>query len=145
MATKIIGKGPAVRDEFLNGIDALSIVASTLGPKGRNVVIEQSFGAPKITKDGVTVAKSISLPEKFRDMAVKILIEAANKSNDNAGDGTTTTVVLAMALIREGIRQVAAGANPMDLSRGMKLHKLLQFLLMAMLISAINLLRLLKK
>ena len=121
MGVKIIDSGSQARNRMVVGIEeAAKIVSCTLGPKGKNVIIEQSFGTPKITKDGVTVAKSIELKDKFENAAVKILMEAANKSNDNAGDGTTTTVVLASSLIKEGVRQVAAGANPMDLRRGME-------------------------
>merc|ERR1712023_430054 len=94
-------------------------VAVTLGPKGRNVLIEKSFGAPKSTKDGVTVAKEIELEDKIENLGVSVLKEAANKSNDRAVDGTTTTTVLAHAITIEGIKAVTAGINPMDLKRGM--------------------------
>src|SRR5919205_693495 len=93
-------------------------VKVTLGPKGRNVVIEKSFGAPRITKDGVTVAKEIELKDKFENMGAQMLREVANKTNDTAGDGTTTATVLAQAIVREGGKSVAAGMNPMDLKRG---------------------------
>ncbi|CAK6538101.1 MAG: Chaperonin GroEL [Candidatus Midichloria mitochondrii] len=118
---KIISSGEEARSRLLKGLRiAADTVSSTLGPKGRNVVIESSFGAPKITKDGVTVAKALILEDKYENLAAQILKEAASKSNDNAGDGTTTTVVLAKAIAQEGIRQVAAGANPMDLKRGIE-------------------------
>ena len=118
---KIISSGEEARSRLLRGLKiAADTVSCTLGPKGRNVVIESSFGAPKITKDGVTVAKSLVLEDKYENLAAQILKEAASKSNDNAGDGTTTTVVLAKAIAQEGIRQVAAGANPMDLKRGIE-------------------------
>ena len=90
----------------------------TLGPKGRNVVIDKSFGAPRITKDGVTVAKEIELKDKFENMGAQMLREVASKTNDIAGDGTTTATVLAQAIVREGMKSVAAGMNPMDLKRG---------------------------
>lgn len=118
---KIISSGEEARSRLLKGLRiAADTVSSTLGPKGRNVVVESSFGAPKITKDGVTVAKALILEDKYENLAAQILKEAASKSNDNAGDGTTTTVVLAKAIAQEGIRQVAAGANPMDLKRGIE-------------------------
>ncbi|CAG7589233.1 MAG: chaperonin GroEL [Candidatus Midichloria sp.] len=118
---KIISSGEEARSRLLKGLRiAADTISSTLGPKGRNVVIESSFGAPKITKDGVTVAKALILEDKYENLAAQILKEAASKSNDNAGDGTTTTVVLAKAIAQEGIRQVAAGANPMDLKRGIE-------------------------
>ncbi|CAL7959284.1 chaperonin GroEL [Alphaproteobacteria bacterium] len=122
MAVKEIIKGSKAREKLLEGIDiAADIVGATLGPKGRRIVIEKSFGAPKVTKDGVTVAKDIELGDKFKNLGVQMLKEAANKSNDNAGDGTTTTTVLARAMAVEGVKIVAAGMNPMDLSRGMEL------------------------
>src|SRR3546814_4143388 len=93
-------------------------VKVTLGPKGRNVVIEKSFGAPRITKDGVTVAKEIELKDKFENMGAQMLREVASKQNDKAGDGTTTATVLAQAIVREGSKAVAAGMNPMDVKRG---------------------------
>ena len=93
----------------------------TLGPKGRNVVIDKSFGAPRITKDGVTVAKEIELKDKFENMGAQMLREVASKTNDIAGDGTTTATVLAQAIVREGMKSVAAGMNPMDLKRGIDL------------------------
>src|SRR6266481_6384005 len=102
--------------EILN--DAVRV---TLGPKGRNVVIEKSFGAPRITKDGVTVAKEIELADKFENMGAQMVREVASKTNDLAGDGTTTATVLAAAIVREGVKAVAAGLNPMDLRRGIDL------------------------
>ncbi|MCQ2143748.1 MAG: chaperonin GroEL, partial [Bacteroidales bacterium] len=107
------------RDEMKKGVDALAdAVKVTLGPKGRNVVIAKSFGAPHITKDGVTVAKEIELEDKFADMGAKMVKEVASKTNDQAGDGTTTATVLAQAIINVGLKNVTAGANPMDLKRG---------------------------
>ncbi|MHC0448605.1 MAG: chaperonin GroEL [Candidatus Lariskella arthropodorum] len=119
MAGKIIMKGAEARDKILRGIEtAYEAVGATLGPKGRDVIIEKSFGAPKITKDGVSVAKEIELLDKVENMGAQILKEAASKANDNAGDGTTTTVVLARSIAKNGIKAVAAGMNPMDLKRG---------------------------
>src|SRR6476619_2247040 len=107
------------REKMLRGVDTLAnAVKVTLGPKGRNVVIEKSFGAPRITKDGVTVAKEIELADKFENMGAQMVREVASKTNDIAGDGTTTAVVLAQAIVREGAKAVAAGMNPMDLKRG---------------------------
>ena len=101
---------------MLKGIDMLAnAVMVTLGPKGRNVVIDKSYGAPRITKDGVTVAKEVELADKFENMGAQMVREVASKTNDVAGDGTTTAVVLAHAMVREGIKAVAAGMNPMDL------------------------------
>ncbi|MEZ0476954.1 TCP-1/cpn60 chaperonin family protein, partial [Luteimonas salinilitoris] len=101
------------------GVNALAnAVKATLGPKGRNVVLEKSFGAPTITKDGVSVAKEIELSDKFENMGAQMVKEVASKTSDNAGDGTTTATVLAQAMIREGMKAVAAGMNPMDLKRG---------------------------
>jgi chaperonin GroEL len=110
------------RERILNGVDILAnAVKVTLGPKGRNVVIDKSFGAPRITKDGVTVAKEIELKDKFENMGAQMLREVASKTNDLAGDGTTTATVLAQAIVREGMTSVAAGINPMDLKRGIDL------------------------
>src|SRR6195952_4956762 len=110
------------RTAILNGVNILAdAVKVTLGPKGRNVVIEKSFGAPNITKDGVTVAKEIELEDKFENMGAQMVREVASKTNDNAGDGTTTATVLAQAIVREGHKYVAAGMNPMDLKRGVDL------------------------
>ena len=104
---------------MLRGVDILAnAVKVTLGPKGRNVVIDKSFGAPRTTKDGVTVAKEIELEDKFENMGAQMVREVASKTNDIAGDGTTTATVLAQAIVREGAKSVAAGMNPMDLKRG---------------------------
>src|SRR6201998_933329 len=119
MAAKDVRFGPDARDRMLRGVDTLAnAVKVTLGPKGRNVVIEKSFGAPRITKDGVTVAKEIELADKFENMGAQMVREVASKTNDIAGDGTTTATVLAQAIVREGSKAVAAGMNPMDLKRG---------------------------
>ena len=108
------------RELLKEGVDALSnAVKVTLGPKGRNVIIDKKFGAPQITKDGVTVAKEIELEDQFANMGAQMVKEVASKTNDDAGDGTTTATVLAQALIGVGIKNVTAGANPMDLKRGM--------------------------
>ncbi|MEM1431982.1 MAG: TCP-1/cpn60 chaperonin family protein, partial [Pseudomonadota bacterium] len=110
------------RNKMLKGVNVLAdAVKVTLGPKGRNVVIEKSFGAPRITKDGVTVAKEIELEDKFENMGAQMVKEVASRTNDEAGDGTTTATVLAQAIIREGLKSVAAGMNPMDLKRGVDL------------------------
>ena len=107
------------RNRLLKGVDLLAdAVRVTLGPKGRNVVIDKSFGAPRITKDGVTVAKEIELEDKFENMGAQMVREVASRTNDEAGDGTTTATVLAQAIVREGMKSVAAGMNPMDLKRG---------------------------
>ena len=104
---------------MLRGVDILAnAVKVTLGPKGRNVVLDKAFGAPRITKDGVTVAKEIELADKFENMGAQMVREVASKTNDMAGDGTTTATVLAQAIVREGVKAVAAGMNPMDLKRG---------------------------
>ncbi len=119
MASKDVKFGQDARDRMLRGVDILAnAVKVTLGPKGRNVVLEKSYGAPRITKDGVTVAKEIELEDKFENMGAQMLKEVASKTSDVAGDGTTTATVLAQAIIREGAKSVAAGANPMDLRRG---------------------------
>ncbi len=119
MASKDVKFSADARDRMLRGVDILAnAVKVTLGPKGRNVVIEKSFGAPRITKDGVTVAKEIELKDKFENMGAQMVKEVANKTNDLAGDGTTTATVLAQAIVREGLKSVAAGMNPMDLKRG---------------------------
>jgi len=119
MAAKDVKFSADARDRMLRGVDILAnAVKVTLGPKGRNVVIEKSFGAPRITKDGVTVAKEIELKDKFENMGAQMVKEVANKTNDLAGDGTTTATVLAQAIVREGCKSVAAGMNPMDLKRG---------------------------
>ena len=119
MAAKDVKFSGDARDRMLRGVDILAnAVKVTLGPKGRNVVIDKSFGAPRITKDGVTVAKEIELEDKFENMGAQMLREVASKTNDTAGDGTTTATVLAQAIVREGAKSVAAGMNPMDLKRG---------------------------
>ncbi len=119
MASKDVKFSTDARDRMLRGVDILAnAVKVTLGPKGRNVVIEKSFGAPRITKDGVTVAKEIELKDKFENMGAQMVKEVASKTNDLAGDGTTTATVLAQAIVREGVKSVAAGMNPMDLKRG---------------------------
>ena len=119
MAAKEVRFSTDARDKMLRGVEILAnAVKVTLGPKGRNVVIEKSFGAPRITKDGVTVAKEIELADKFENMGAQMVREVASKQNDAAGDGTTTATVLAAAIVREGAKAVAAGMNPMDLKRG---------------------------
>ena len=119
MAAKDVKFSQDARERMLRGVDILAnAVKVTLGPKGRNVVIEKSFGAPRITKDGVTVAKEIELEDKFENMGAHMLKEVASKTADLAGDGTTTATVLAQAIVREGAKSVAAGSNPMDLKRG---------------------------
>jgi chaperonin GroEL len=119
MAAKDVKFGRDARERILRGVDILAdAVKVTLGPKGRNVVIDKSFGAPRITKDGVSVAKEIELKDKFENMGAQMVREVASKTNDVAGDGTTTATVLAQAIVREGMKSVAAGMNPMDLKRG---------------------------
>src|SRR6201995_5855839 len=119
MAAKDVRFGGDARQRMLRGVDTLaSGVRVTPGPKGRNVVLDKSFGAPRITKDGVTVAKDIELEDKFENMGAQMVREVAQKTNDNAGDGTTTATVLAQAIVKEGAKSVAAGMNPMDLKRG---------------------------
>ena len=119
MAAKDVKFSTEARERMLRGVDILAnAVRVTLGPKGRNVVIEKSFGAPRTTKDGVTVAKEIELDDKFENMGAQMVREVAQKTNDTAGDGTTTATVLAQAIVREGMKAVAAGMNPMDLKRG---------------------------
>ncbi|MFZ4408246.1 MAG: TCP-1/cpn60 chaperonin family protein, partial [Paracraurococcus sp.] len=119
MAAKDVKFGANARERMIRGVDILAdAVKVTLGPKGRNVVIDKSFGAPRITKDGVTVAKEIELADKFENMGAQMVREVASKTNDTAGDGTTTATVLAQAIVREGAKAVAAGMNPMDLKRG---------------------------
>jgi chaperonin GroEL len=119
MAAKVVKFSTEARDKMLRGVDVLaSAVRVTLGPKGRNVVLDKSFGAPRITKDGVTVAKEIELEDKFENMGAQMVREVAQKTNDSAGDGTTTATVLAHAIVKEGAKSVAAGMNPMDLKRG---------------------------
>lgn len=122
MAAKDVKFGREAREGILRGVDTLAnAVKVTLGPKGRNVVIDKSFGAPRITKDGVTVAKEIELKDKFENMGAQMLREVASKANDSAGDGTTTATVLAQSIVTEGMKSVAAGMNPMDLKRGIDL------------------------
>jgi chaperonin GroEL len=122
MAAKDVRFSTDARDKMLHGVDVLSnAVRVTLGPKGRNVVLDKSFGAPRVTKDGVTVAKEIELEDKFENMGAQMLREVASKTSDIAGDGTTTATVLAQAIVKEGIKLVAAGMNPMDLKRGIDL------------------------
>ena len=122
MAAKDVKFGRDAREGILKGVDILAnAVKVTLGPKGRNVVIDKSFGAPRITKDGVTVAKEIELKDKYENMGAQMLREVASKTNDLAGDGTTTATVLGQAIVREGMKSVAAGMNPMDLKRGIDL------------------------
>jgi chaperonin GroEL len=119
MATKDVRFGSDARQRMLHGIDTLAeAVKVTLGPKGRNVILDKSYGAPRITKDGVTVAKEIELSDKFENMGAQMVREVASKTNDVAGDGTTTAIVLAQAIVREGAKAVSAGMNPMDLKRG---------------------------
>src|SRR6516162_7038205 len=122
MAAKEVRFSTDARERMLRGVDILAnAVRVTLGPKGRNVVIDKSFGAPRITKDGVTVAKEIELGDKFENMGAQMVREVASKTNDLAGDGTTTATVLAAAIVKEGAKAVAAGMNPMDLKRGIDL------------------------
>jgi chaperonin GroEL len=122
MAAKEVKFSSDARDKMLRGVDILAnAVKVTLGPKGRNVVIEKSFGAPRITKDGVTVAKEIELEDRFENLGAQLVREVASKTNDTAGDGTTTATVLAQAIVKEGAKSVAAGMNPMDLKRGIDL------------------------
>jgi chaperonin GroEL len=122
MAAKEVKFSQDARDRMLHGIDILTnAVKVTLGPKGRNVVLDKSFGAPRVTKDGVTVAKEIELEDKFENMGAQMVREVASKTSDTAGDGTTTATLLAHAIVREGAKAVAAGANPMDLKRGIDL------------------------
>src|SRR3954469_5790647 len=122
MAAKDVRFSTDARAKMLRGVETLAnAVKVTLGPKGRNVVLDKSFGAPRITKDGVTVAKEIELADKFENMGAQLVREVASKTNDIAGDGTTTATVLAQAIVREGVKSVAAGMNPMDLKRGIDL------------------------
>ncbi|MGA1471491.1 MAG: TCP-1/cpn60 chaperonin family protein, partial [Burkholderiaceae bacterium] len=119
MAAKQVLFGDDGRSKMVNGVNILAnAVKVTLGPKGRNVVLERSFGSPTVTKDGVSVAKEIELKDKFENMGAQMVKEVASKTSDNAGDGTTTATVLAQAIVREGMKYVAAGMNPMDLKRG---------------------------
>src|SRR6202034_1824489 len=119
MTAKDVRFGGDARQRMLRGVDVLAeAVRITLGPKGRNVILDKSYGAPRITKDGVAVAKEIELSDKFENMGAQMLREVASKTNDITGDGTTTAIVLAQAIVREGAKSVAAGMNPMDLKRG---------------------------
>ncbi|MGY6586809.1 MAG: TCP-1/cpn60 chaperonin family protein, partial [Wenzhouxiangella sp.] len=120
MSAKEVRFSEDARNKILKGVDVLArAVSVTLGPKGRNVVLEKSFGAPTVTKDGVSVAKEIELEDKFENMGAQMVKEVASQTSDAAGDGTTTATVLAHAMLREGLKAVAAGMNPMDLKRGM--------------------------
>ena len=121
MSAKEVRFSVDARDRMLRGIDILNnAVKVTLGPKGRNVVLDKSYGAPRITKDGVTVAKEIELEDKFENMGAQMVREVASRTSDQAGDGTTTATVLAHAIVRQGAKAVAAGMNPMDLKRGIE-------------------------
>src|SRR6188472_3795989 len=122
MSAKEVKFGVVARDKMLRGVDILNnAVKVTLGPKGRNVLLDKSYGSPRITKDGVTVAKEIELSDKFENMGAQLIRSVASKTHDHAGDGTTTATVLAQAIVREGLKSVAAGMNPMDLKRGIDL------------------------
>ncbi len=122
MSAKDVKFGDSARTKMIAGVNVLAdAVKVTLGPKGRNVVIDRSFGAPHITKDGVSVAKEITLKDKFENMGAQLVREVSSKTNDIAGDGTTTATVLAQAILNEGIKSVTAGMNPMDLKRGIDL------------------------
>src|SRR5512145_206778 len=119
MAAKDVRFGDDARVKMFRGVNILAnAVKATLGPKGRNAVLEKSFGAPTVTKDGVSVAKEVELKDKFENMGAQMVKEVASNTSDEAGDGTTTATVLAQAIIREGLKTVAAGANPMDIKRG---------------------------
>src|SRR3981189_2224223 len=119
MAAKDVVFGDSARAKMVEGVNILATAVKVpLGPKGRNVVLERSFGAPTVTKDGVSVAKEIELKDKLMNMGAQMVKEVASKTSDNAGDGTTTATVLAQAIVREGMKYVAAGMNPMDLKRG---------------------------
>ncbi|KAI5298440.1 hypothetical protein KEM56_004064, partial [Ascosphaera pollenicola] len=120
-AHKQLKFGVEARGSLLKGVDTLArAVTATLGPKGRNVLIESPYGSPKITKDGVTVAKSVTLEDKFENLGARLLQDVASKTNETAGDGTTTATVLARAIFSETVKNVAAGCNPMDLRRGIQ-------------------------
>jgi chaperonin GroEL len=119
MAAKQVLFGDDARVRIVRGVNVLAnAVKTTLGPKGRNVVLERSFGAPTVTKDGVSVAKEIELKDKFENIGAQLVKDVASKTSDNAGDGTTTATVLAQAIVMEGLKYVAAGFNPIDLKRG---------------------------
>merc|ERR1711900_17625 len=120
MGAKMLSFHSDAREKLLTGVDILAdAVKVTLGPKGRNVVLDKSFGAPRITKDGVSVAKEIELEDKFENMGAQMVKEVASRTNDEAGDGTTTATILAQSIIKEGIKYVTAGMNPMDVRRGL--------------------------
>ncbi|MEL7282592.1 MAG: chaperonin GroEL, partial [Pseudomonadota bacterium] len=122
MSAKDVKFDTDARNKMMHGVNVLAnAVRVTLGPKGRNVVLDKSFGAPRITKDGVSVAKEIELEDKFENMGAQMVKEVASRTNDEAGDGTTTATVLAQAIVKEGMKAVAAGMNPMDLKRGIDL------------------------
>src|ERR1700693_6283114 len=122
MSAKDVRFSGDARDRMLRGVDILNnAVKVTLGPKGRNVVLDKAYGAPRITKDGVTVAKEIELEDKFENMGAQMVSEVASRTSDQAGDGTTTATMLAQAIVKEGAKAVAAGMNPMDLKRGIDL------------------------
>src|SRR4029078_6409818 len=122
MAAKEVKFSTEARDRMLRGVDTLAnAVKVTLGPKGRNVVLDKSFGAPRITNDGVTLAKEIALSDTFENMGAQMVREVASKTSDQAGDGTTTATVLAQAIVREGAQAAVADMNPMDLNRGVEL------------------------
>ena len=122
MSTKEIRFSTEARDKIVRGVNILAdTVKVTMGPKGRNVLLEKSYGAPRITKDGVSVAKEIELADKFENVGAQMVKEVASKTSDLAGDGTTTSTVLAQAILNEGVKSVAAGANPIDLLRGINL------------------------
>ena len=119
MAAKDVYFGDDARSQMLKGVNVLAdAVKATLGPKGRNVILDKSFGAPTVTKDGVSVAKEIELENKFENMGAQMVKEVASQASDAAGDGTTTATVLAQSILNEGLKSVAAGMNPMDLKRG---------------------------
>ena len=119
MAAKDVKFSEEARAKLLEGVNTLAdAVKVTLGPKGRNVILDKSFGAPAVTKDGVSVAKEIELEDKFENMGAQMVKEVASQTNDQAGDGTTTATVLAQAIVNEGLKSVSAGLNPMDLKRG---------------------------
>ena len=121
MAAKQLRFDTDARDRMLKGVNTLAdAVRVTLGPKGRNVILAKSYGAPRITKDGVTVAKEIELEDKFENMGAQMVRDVASRTSDEAGDGTTTATVLAQAIVKEGMKSVAAGMNPMDLKRGIE-------------------------
>src|SRR6059036_2521691 len=121
MAAKLVKFGQDAREKILRGVNILAdAVTVTLGPRGRNVVLDKSFGAPNVTKDGVTVAKEVELEDKFENMGAQMVKEVASKTSDVAGDGTTTATVLAQAIFRGGLKNVTAGANPMALKRGIE-------------------------